>query len=120
MKSALSAMLLAAWLAGCGHLPDGQGLRTYVNPVIGTEFADPAVLHAPDGWFYAYATQGSRAAGTLNIQAARSMDLVRWQPLGDTLPEKPRWSRTKQKFWAPHVLHDGRSEERRVGKECRL
>jgi arabinan endo-1,5-alpha-L-arabinosidase len=98
-----SAILLAALLAGCAALPDEA---TYRNPLTTTEFADPAVLRAPDGYFYAYATQGAPAGRMLNIQVARSADLVRWAALGDALPEKPRWGATKQWFWAPHVVYD--------------
>ena len=70
------------------------------------DFPDPAVLKAPDGWFYAYATQGEIEGRMMNIQVARSRDLVQWEFLGDALPQKPRWAASKQKFWAPHVLHD--------------
>lgn len=103
-----AAAALAALLAGCAALPEE---RTYGNPLTAAEFADPAVLRAPDGWFYAYATQGLREGRVLNIQVARSADLVRWEHLGDALPEKPRWGATKQWFWAPHVLYD--AERRR-------
>jgi arabinan endo-1,5-alpha-L-arabinosidase len=42
----------------------------------------------------------------LNAQVARSRDLVRWENLGDALPEKPRWAGSKQQYWAPHVIYD--------------
>jgi hypothetical protein len=29
----------------------------YTNPVIDADFPDPALIHAPDGYYYAYATQ---------------------------------------------------------------
>jgi arabinan endo-1,5-alpha-L-arabinosidase len=45
----------------------------------------------------------------LNIQIARSRDLVSWERLGDALPVKPLWASRTQDFWAPHVVaHDGR------------
>lgn len=101
--------LLALALAACSSVPD-TGLRlpnrTYVNPVLGRDFPDPAVLRAPDGWFFAYATQSGSGGRTLNIQVARSPDLVQWEHLGDALPGKPRWAAAKQKFWAPQVIHD--------------
>ena len=43
----------------------------------------------------------------INIQVARSRDLVEWEPLRDALPEKPVWARTTQDFWAPSVIFDG-------------
>jgi arabinan endo-1,5-alpha-L-arabinosidase len=65
------------------------------------------VISAPDGSYYAYATQTLRDAHWINIQVARSADLVHWQILGDALPEKPSWAHETQDFWAPFVLHDG-------------
>ena len=80
---------------------------TYVNPVLDEDFPDPGVIQAPDGLYYAYATQTLRDQGWINIQVARSADLVHWQHLGDALPDKPSWARETQDFWAPFVLRDG-------------
>ena len=80
---------------------------TYVNPVLDADFPDPAVIHAPDGYYYAYATQTLRDGEWINIQVARSADLVHWEHLGDALPEKPDWAQETQDFWAPYVLCDG-------------
>lgn len=82
---------------------------TYENPVLDADFPDPTVIRAPDGRFYAYATQTERDGRMINIQVARSGDLVRWEHLGDALPVKPAWASRTQDFWAPHVAeHDGR------------
>jgi arabinan endo-1,5-alpha-L-arabinosidase len=94
---------LAASLAACAPLPREGG---YANPVLARDFPDPAVLQAPDGNYYAYATQSIGPSSTVNIQAARSRNLVDWEYLGEVLPEKPAWSRDKQDFWAPHVHYD--------------
>ena len=80
---------------------------TYINPVLDADFPDPSVIRAPDGYYYAYATQTLRDGAWINIQVARSADLVHWQHLGDALPEKPGWARETQDFWAPYVLRDG-------------
>ena len=80
---------------------------TYVNPVIDADFPDPAVIRAPDGFYYGYATQTQRDGRWINIQLARSADLVHWQQLGDALPAKPGWASNTQDFWAPHVVRDG-------------
>jgi arabinan endo-1,5-alpha-L-arabinosidase len=104
------ALLLS--LAACA--PQSLGPRAapaaFANPVLDRDFPDPAVLRAADGFYYAYATQTTLADGaTVNIQVARSPDLVAWQPLGDALPAKPAWAARTQDFWAPHVAeHDGR------------
>jgi arabinan endo-1,5-alpha-L-arabinosidase len=79
----------------------------YVNPVLDADFPDPAVILAPDGYYYAYATQTLSDRGWINIQVARSADLVRWEHLGDALPEKPDWAVETQDFWAPSVIYDG-------------
>jgi arabinan endo-1,5-alpha-L-arabinosidase len=97
-------------LFGCAA-PVGQDRSpaTYSNPVLDADFPDPAVLKAPDGFHYAYATQGGGDGKILNVQVARSADLVEWKHLGDALPVKPGWASRTQDFWAPHVSqHDGR------------
>src|SRR5690348_8144584 len=80
---------------------------TYLNPILDEDFPDPAVIHAPDGHYYAYATQTLREGHWINIQVARSPDLIHWEQLGDALPEKPGWAQTTQDFWAPSVIYDG-------------
>jgi arabinan endo-1,5-alpha-L-arabinosidase len=79
----------------------------YVNPILDWDFPDPAVIRAPDGYYYAYATQTLRDQQWINIQVARSADLIRWEYLGDALPEKPVWASETQDFWAPSVIFDG-------------
>lgn len=81
---------------------------TFANPVLDADFPDPTVIRASDGLYYAYATQTERDGRMINLQVARSTDLVQWQHLGDALPVKPGWASRTQDFWAPHVAeHDG-------------
>lgn len=99
MRRPLAALALV--LATGSAAPDA--------PALDANFPDPAVLRAPDGFYYAYATQGQAKGRTLNIQVARSRDLRRWHRLGDALPAKPGWARRTQDFWAPDVSQrDGR------------
>ncbi len=79
---------------------------TFANPVLDADFPDPTVIKAPDGYYYGYATQTQRDGRWINLQVARSADLVRWQYLGDALPAKPSWASRTQDFWAPHVHYD--------------
>lgn len=102
--------LAAAALPGCA--PSAVQVpaiaAAYENPVLDADFPDPTVIRASDGMFYAYATQTERDGRMLNIQVARSANLVDWQHLGDALPAKPAWASRTQDFWAPHVSeHDG-------------
>jgi arabinan endo-1,5-alpha-L-arabinosidase len=81
---------------------------TYTNPVLDGDFPDPTVIRASDGWYYAYATQTIINKQMINIQVARSRDLIGWEHLGDALPVKPLWANQTQKLWAPHVSQHGR------------
>src|SRR5687767_3998984 len=64
----------------------------FINPVLNQDFADPTVIKAADGFYYAYATNtGSKDGSMINIQVARSENLVQWQLLGDALPQRPTW-----------------------------
>jgi arabinan endo-1,5-alpha-L-arabinosidase len=95
-------------LASCATPASHDPATTYANPVLDRDFPDPAVLKAADGYYYAYGTQGPDADGRMiNIQVARSRNLVEWQHLGDALPTKPRWASATQDFWAPHVAEHG-------------
>lgn len=105
MRAICLALLFA--LAGC--VTPSPALERFGNPVIDADFPDPAVLKAPDGFYYGYATQTERGGRMVNIQVARSRDLARWEHLGDALPAKPAWAGRTQDFWAPHVVRrDGR------------
>jgi arabinan endo-1,5-alpha-L-arabinosidase len=103
-----SLLAFVALLAIGSHAtPISARQSTYTNPVIDADFPDPAVLRAPDGFYYAYATQTERDGKWINIQVARSADLTHWQLVGDALPTKPAWASKTQDFWAPHVVRDG-------------
>ena len=85
------------------------GISSFTNPVWNEDFPDPTIIRAADGYYYAYGTQTKRQNKVINIQIARSRDLVAWEHLGDALPQKPAWADTTQSFWAPHVsFYDGR------------
>jgi len=103
----LLAFAVAVLALGSCATPVARIAATYSNPVLDADFPDPTVIRAPDGSYYGYATQTERDGQWINIQIARSSDLVHWQRLGDALPVKPRWASTTQDFWAPHVARDG-------------
>lgn len=124
VSAQLGGLLVLAGLAGAGQLAQAQSVAqparpaspatrpfasptTYTNPVWDADFADPTILRARDGYYYAYGTETHREGKVLNIQVARSADLVRWTHLGDALPVKPGWAGTTDSFWAPHVSEAG-------------
>lgn len=95
---------------------------TFTNPVLGGNFADPGVLRADDGTWYAYATGDL----TVNLQVARSTDLVDWERLGEALPRLPFWQPSaKGLTWAPEawqtsagtvLYYTGRNVQ--AGRQC--
>ena len=92
---------------GPADIRSDRSSGSYTNPVLDHDFPDPTMLLAPDGYYYAYATQSCHDGDWINIQVARSTDLVEWEHLGDALPDKPDWAKTTQDFWAPSVITDG-------------
>lgn len=66
-------------------------------------FPDPTIIRASDGLYYVYGTQLETPGPVVNVQVARSADLVGWELLPDALPEKAPWASRTQTYWAPHV-----------------
>lgn len=111
-RGRLARPLLALGLAlaaACGQdAGDGAGgpapstaprPAQFANPVLEGNFADPHLLQVGETW-YAYATGDL----TVNLQVARSRDLVRWERLDDALPELPEWSVLQKGLtWAPEA-----------------
>lgn len=96
---------LIIMLYSCG-LVQAQQTSIKHNPVFNQDFADPTVILAVDGKYYAYATNTMQDAQWINIQVASSRDLFNWTYEGDALPQKASWASTTQNYWAPHVLYD--------------
>lgn len=109
MRPVIAFLALAcASLGGCAApLARGPAVASFANPVLDADFPDPTVIRVPDSYYYGYATQTQRGGKWINIQLARSADLVHWNYLGDALPVKPAWASKTQDFWAPHVARDG-------------
>lgn len=85
-------------------LPGANRSVAYTNPVLRWDFADPHVMKARDGFYYAFSTEHLTYERLAYIQAARSKDLVNWELLPDAMPEKPEWASTTRDFWAPGVI----------------
>jgi arabinan endo-1,5-alpha-L-arabinosidase len=76
----MKRFFLTCWAAMAVALAGAQA--TYTNPVYDSDFPDPSVQRAQDGYFYAYAT-GQRGL--------RSKDLVKWQRLNNVI-SRPTWN----------------------------
>lgn len=100
LRTLFCSMLAIASL-GAAPAPAPQASA---GPAIDHDFPDPSVIRAPDGNYYAYATQGEQDGRMVNIQLARSPDLAHWTLIGDALPTKPNWASRTQDFWAPHII----------------
>jgi arabinan endo-1,5-alpha-L-arabinosidase len=94
----------------------GQTRDTYINPVsksFADTFADPAVIRAKDGFWYAYGTSDPLREGDDQfhlIPMARSADLVSWEYVGDAFRESnaPSWMAVPE-IWAPDIRYfDGK------------
>ena len=107
LRSTLLAGFAFLALSSCAAVPVQKPTAIYQNPVLDADFPDPTVIRARDGFYYAYATQTERDGKMINMQVARSPDLVSWEHLGDALPAKPGWASKTQDFWAPHVAEHG-------------
>jgi arabinan endo-1,5-alpha-L-arabinosidase len=73
----------------------------YANPVYRSNFPDPNLVKAKDGYFYAYATNG----GKYTIPVVKSKDLVNWTFVGDAFEKRPDWKKDGGGIWAPDVTY---------------
>jgi arabinan endo-1,5-alpha-L-arabinosidase len=87
---------------GEADVPEGY----YKNPVFIPTFADPTVIKADDGYFYAYATEDGWDYGKPAhiVPVIRSRDLVTWEFVRDAFDTKPAW-KSPAFVWAPDINH---------------
>ncbi len=127
MRTRRVVLLVVSFVLGLAVLPGATGASgtsgptegdrgvpapvrgTYHNPVLDRDFPDPDVIKGPKGWYYAYSTNTETPQGHVNIQVARSRNLVDWHWRGEALPEHPSWADDAAVSWAPQVVrHDDR------------
>jgi arabinan endo-1,5-alpha-L-arabinosidase len=110
----LLALALLAAMAGSSAAAAATTYRNPVSRAFADTFADPAVIHAKDGWWYAYGTTDPLREGERTrhfIPTARSRDLVDWTYVGDAFTEAtlPDWAAPDAALWAPDIRYlDGR------------
>jgi arabinan endo-1,5-alpha-L-arabinosidase len=110
-----AVLLLTLCLLGLTLAPaaEASGPATYTNPVsrdFADTFADPAVIKAKDGYWYAYGTTDPlrEGEGTRHlIPTARSTNLVDWTHVGDAFTEAtlPGWAAPDAALWAPDIRY---------------
>src|SRR5829696_9310897 len=115
-----ATLLLACCLTGLALAPPAAAQATaapgtYTNPVsrdFADTFADPSVIKAKDGFWYAYGTTDPlrEGEGTRHIiPMARSSDLVNWTYVGDAFTEAtlPSWADAGAgaALWAPDIRY---------------
>lgn len=82
---------------------------TYQNPVFEPDLADPSVIKADDGFFYAYGTENDWQDGKPPhlIPIIRSKNLTQWEYVGNAFSTRPTW-KTDGGLWAPDIsFHNG-------------
>lgn len=95
-------------LAGC--VTGDERRRTYTNPVFEPILADPTVVQAESGTFYAYGTADDwhDGEGLRVAPIVKSDDLVSWEYVGEAFDDVPDW-KDNGSVWAPCVVRvDGR------------
>jgi arabinan endo-1,5-alpha-L-arabinosidase len=110
-----AVLLFALCLAGVALGPSAAQAApgAYTNPVsrdFADTFADPSVIRAKDGYWYAYGTTDPlrEGEGTRHIiPTARSTDLVNWTYVGDAFTETtlPTWAAPDAALWAPDIRY---------------
>ena len=89
-------------------VPSGGGsvkATQYMNPVFEPILADPTIIKGTDGWYYGYGTEDDWGDGKGNrlVPVVRSLDLVKWNVVGDAFLKKPTW-KAQGGLWAVDVV----------------
>ncbi|QTN00553.1 family 43 glycosylhydrolase [Sediminibacillus dalangtanensis] len=107
MKKVLLLGMICTALFGCSS-ESGQSemQETYQNPVYEPVLADPSILKAEDGFYYAYGTEDAWGddAETKLVPIVRSKDLSEWEYIGEAFKDKPEWKGSGS-IWAPDIHH---------------
>ncbi|MFB6308902.1 MAG: family 43 glycosylhydrolase [Haloarculaceae archaeon] len=108
LKTLGAGALGAATVAGSsGSAAADHGGNHYSNPTHPYEFADPTVIQADDGTYYAYASNMERDQESQEamVPILESTDLVNWTYIGDAFDSYPTWRDDDASLWAPDVTY---------------
>jgi arabinan endo-1,5-alpha-L-arabinosidase len=109
LVAAMAALVSPTATFGSSEAGAAAHTASYRNPLLDRDFPDPDVIKAGNGWYYAYSTNSNPAQGHVNIQVAKSSDLVHWTYRGDALPDLPSWGDKAVVSWAPHVVRHNKT-----------
>lgn len=75
----------------------------YQNPLFEPDLADPSIVRAADGWFYAYGTENDWSNGIHRmVPIIKSKNLTKWEYVTDAFIARPTW-KTDGGIWAVDV-----------------
>lgn len=97
---AAAAATLMLTVIGCAKT---EPPADYQNPVFRPVFADPSIIRAEDGFYYAYGTEDVWDDGLNHlVPIIRSPDLTNWEFVRDAFDVKPTW-KFDGGLWAPDI-----------------
>ncbi len=101
----ITATLLLS-LVACDESEPEEATPTYENPVFNPVLADPSIIRAEDGTFYAYGTEDAweHSVDFRYVPIVKSDDLVNWEYVGDAFESKPDWKGSGY-IWAPDIQY---------------
>lgn len=115
LRGALAGLGVALLILGTGPVAVAGtgGAPKISNPVsrsFADTFADPSIIHAKDGWWYAYSTADPLRAGDANagiMHIARTRDFVSWDYQGTVFNDtnRPSWATGTSGLWAPDIRY---------------
>ena len=103
VRRLLLACVVVSLLVGCtNEIGDAE----FTNPVYEPVLADPSIIKAEDGYFYAYGTEDAwgEESQTKFVPIVRSSNLVDWEYIGEAFEEKPNWKGSGN-IWAPEITY---------------
>ncbi|PTM57843.1 family 43 glycosylhydrolase [Desmospora activa] len=106
MKKIISLGLLLLGVGMMGVSTVAESVSQYENPVFEPVLADPTLIRAEDGTFYAYGTEDDwgDGAGPHLIPILRSDNMTEWEYVDDAFASKPDW-KEEGGLWAPHIAY---------------
>jgi arabinan endo-1,5-alpha-L-arabinosidase len=99
----LLVCLVVSLLVGCAY---ETGEAKFANPVYEPVLADPSIIKAEDGYFYAYGTEDAwgEESQTKLVPIVRSSNLLDWEYIGEAFEKKPNWKGSGN-IWAPDITY---------------